>query len=177
MSKVDGQDYWASEPSRLLRAFARALLSEDIKKQLEPLGMGDDRLIVTMLLMAFLDAVRDEWRAAYTAAGLEREVEIARRLMKDAGYDDLPETEPIVGHPGAKPMICKIDDKEAVAYSHSLAGVMPLSAYFTNKVREAIDIAAMLGELVGEEAKPAPEPEEKPHDDAPVAAAEDKPEA
>jgi hypothetical protein len=162
MTQVDGQGYWGTEPSRLLRAFARSLLSEDIKKNLAVLEMGDDRLVVTMLLMAFLDAVRDEWRAAYTAAGLEREVEIARRLMKAAGYDDPPESEPIVGHPGAQPMTCEIDGQKAVAYSHSLIGVMPLSAYYTNKVREAIDIAALVGELVGEEPKSLPEPEEQP---------------
>jgi hypothetical protein len=167
--QVDGQDYWASEPSRLLRAFARSLLSTEIKKKLEPLGMSDDRLIVNILLLAYLDAVRDEWRVVYTAAGLEREVAIARKLMKDAGYDD--PLEPIVGPPGASPMYCTVDDKKAVAYSHSLIGVMPLSAYFTDKVREAIDIAALVGELVGDS---APEPE-NPHDVPAVAAAEETP--
>ena len=97
--------------------------------------------------MAMFDAVRDEWENTAKAAGLERELAIARKLMAKDGYgaDAFP-LEPICGHPGAKPSICMVDGKEAVCYDHSLAGAMPLSAYYANKVSEAIDIASMVGE-------------------------------
>lgn len=136
-----------AEFSKTLRACAWALLTPENIEQLAPgAQVTPDRLVINMLMLAMFDAVHDEWEGTYKRAGLEHEVAVARRLMKDAGYDYA--WEPIVGAPGQKAPVCKIDGIEVIAYSHALAGMMPLSAYFTDKVRGSIEIAAMVGELV-----------------------------
>ena len=147
---------WPLKQADEARAHAAMLITPDIKTLLtEQMGLTPERGIVIVLMLALFDAIREEWKAAYTAAGLENEVAVARQLMKEAGYGEEPE--PVCGAPGAKAMVCTVDGKEAVAYSHSMFGLMPLSAYFTNKVRESIDIAAMVGEIIGaKEQKPEP---------------------
>lgn len=145
---------WPLKQADDARAHAATLITPDVKTLLtEQMGLTPERGVVIILMMALFDAVREEWKTAYTAAGLENEVAVARKLMKEAGYGEEPE--PVCGAPGTKAMICMVDGKEMVAYSHSMFGMMPLSAYFTNKVREAIDVAAMVGELIGaKEQKP-----------------------
>jgi hypothetical protein len=144
------RDQWPLKQADEARAYAAKLITADIKKMLaEQHGLMPERGVVMILTLALFDAVREEWKAAYTAAGLENEVTAARQLMAADGYKDPVEFEPICGMPGAKPMICKVDGKDAVAFTHSMGQMMPLSAYYTDKVREAIDIAAMVGELIG----------------------------
>jgi len=159
--KPPPRDQWPLKQADLIRDVARSAITEADRQMLaESMGLSVDRGIVVVLMMAMFDAIREEWKATYTAAGLEHEVAVARKIMADEGYKDPPENEAICGMPGQEPMVCTVDGKKAVAYSHSMFGLMPLSAYFTNKVREAIDIAAM----VGEEIKAAAPAEQKPQE-------------
>lgn len=154
------RDQWPLKHADLIRDLARSAITETDRKMLaEQMGLSVDRGVVVILMMAMFDAIREEWKTTYTASGLEHEVAVARKLMADDGYNNFTEDdEPICGMPGQKPYVATVDGKEAVVYSQSMFGLMPLSAYFTEKVRQAIDIAAM----VGEEIKAAAPTEKKP---------------
>jgi hypothetical protein len=130
--------------SRDLRDATRKLVEANPVDQMSP-----DRQIVWVLQFAMFDAVRDEWENTAKAAGLEMELIAARKLMAREGYGpEMFPLEPICGMPGVPAFVCKIDGKDAVCFDASMAGMMPLSAYYTNKVREMIDMAAEVGELI-----------------------------
>jgi hypothetical protein len=131
------------ELSEALRAKARELCGTDL-----PEGERLDRAVIAALQMALFDAYRDEWRGWVAELHLENELEVAKRMMRDEAYTE-EMFDVICGRPGSKPQIAMVDGKEAVCFEYmATAGPMPLSAYFVDKVREAIDIAAKVGDLV-----------------------------
>lgn len=143
-----------AEASASLRAAAKELVAKEVSGQLTV-----DRAVITALMVAMFDAVRDEWNATVANAGLEHEVAVAGEMAKAQGYDD-PNV--ICGLPGVKAYVATVDGKESVCFERSMFGLLPLVAIFTDKVRESIDVAAMVGERVAavEAAKTPPTPSE-----------------
>lgn len=145
-TEISQPEWSPTDQSKQIRAFANGLLGDAGRDWVDRQGFKDERAIVMMLLVALFDAVRDEWQAAVAGANLEHELAIARKLMERDGYQG----DPVCGFPGLAPMVAKIDGKDAVCFEQSMAGMMPLSAYYADKVRQAIDIAAEVGALVME---------------------------
>lgn len=135
------------DASQKTRAFVRTIAAEHEAAMLEQQGITIERAIIMALLVSLFDAYRDEWQATVKRAGLEHEAAVAVELMKAEGYTN----DPICGLPGQEPYFAKVGEKKATCYEMSMNGLMPLSAYFVNKVQESIDIAAKVGELVAKQ--------------------------
>src|SRR5262249_10701622 len=85
------------------------------------------------------------------ADGLQNELRIAQEMMQAAGHTDPPDYEPIIGRPGMPPPLVQLPDgTTAISIGHVMNGMLPLSAYYTDRVRGAIDIAARVGALVAQ---------------------------
>jgi hypothetical protein len=97
-------------------------------------GESVDRMVVRMLMVAWADAVRAEWKAYVDAdPELKAQHAVAGVLMSNDGYDG---TEPVVcGVPGAKPFVCVVDGKESICLDWSMRQAVPLSAIYVDKVR------------------------------------------
>lgn len=143
-----------------LRAYARTIV-----KQPELEHIPEDRRVVLALMAAMFDAVRDEWDNSASLAGLTHELSVARKLMARDGYgpDRFPQ-EPIVGPPHMQSMpFCRLDDKQLFCFDVAIAPMLPLSAYYTNKIQEAIDFAADVGALIAAEQDKGNEGAEREH--------------
>jgi hypothetical protein len=105
-------------------------------------------LVITALQAAHFDAYRDEFKAAVEATGTWAELEVAKQIMRGEGFaEDMLDL--ICGAPGFKaPVATMADGKEAVCIEY-MAGLTPkpLSAYFLDRVRGAIEISARVGAL------------------------------
>jgi hypothetical protein len=128
-----------AELSAELRKLARPL-AECIVAVVTPDTLTVDRAVINLLHTAFLDAIRQEWYSAAKEADLESHLAVAREWMKTDGYGDHL-GDPVCGLPGLRPYICTVDGKEAVCIDMLPHPLTPLSAIYTNKVREAVEIA------------------------------------
>lgn len=130
-----GTDFDITKASAAIRAFAQELLSDTTPPQWGTV----DRLIVMSMQVAWADAIRQEWKAHVEATpSLQGYLEVAKAMMLNDGYNM---DDPIVGVPGAVPMVAKIDGHEAVCYNHSMNGATTLSAVYLSKVLAVMRVA------------------------------------
>jgi hypothetical protein len=130
--------------SEALREKAKELC-RDLAVDLNPSIEG---LVLTALRAAHFDAYRDEFKAKVEAKGAWAELEVAKQVMRGEGFTD-EMLDLVCGIPGFKaPVATMADGKEAVCVEY-MAGLnpRPLSAYFLERVREAIEISARVGAL------------------------------
>jgi hypothetical protein len=155
---TESKKFWLDEASEKLLAYAEALITPEWVKANDGPNLSDGstiRLAATALQWAAFEAIRREWYGMVARAGLQVELEVAKQMMHEEHYrieisnfekyPNADKIDPIVGQPGRQAMIMKVDGKDAVAYEYNMAGLMPLSAYYTDKVRESIDTAALVG--------------------------------
>ena len=139
--------------SEKIRAFAKTLAEAGIEDVDKDNGLTVGRLTVVSLQLAWADSIRDQWDGfCANNPDLKAQMVVAEQLMKDDNYTE----DPICMPPGMEPMIAMIDGKKAISLEHSMAGAMPLSAIFANKVAEVMSATARVA-AAAKQAEPKPD--------------------
>jgi hypothetical protein len=144
--------------SETLRNMARGL-ARDAAQSLAKGGMPPndmpsvDRITIHLLQAALFDAFRDEFKHRIANECLEHHLEVAKKLMIKERYG--PDHMGMVfGAPGEKLQVADVDGKEVACFETMMvAKPAPLVSFFLERVLNGIEIGALVGELVRQQAE------------------------
>ena len=123
------------EISELIRKYAQAVVAQLPDNPSFP--QSNLQTAVLMLQLAWCDAIRDNWANIVTNnKQLRKAAPVVAELMKQDRY----EQDVICAPPGLQLQVATIDGKQATCLEFAMTNALPLSAIYTNKVLEVLDV-------------------------------------